>query len=226
MRIIRVLPSLVLALGSWNAMAADDHDHDHQHGHQGTGFYGHLHAKVLFDHVYDAEESDEEINEAYTHSHLELGYGFENGLSFNTNLELEGEPGGHDHHGGGSELDGNNRYFEDTPLFVRSLTVNYDRKSFGLYAGKFDPVISLDQHAMPGIYGYQIVDEYTVREKIGFGGYGQLNAGDYGKHRLDVSTFFSDTTFLSNSVLHERGQTKEEDGALPIQKISHRLQFR
>ncbi|WP_025899427.1 hypothetical protein [Sneathiella glossodoripedis] len=214
MRIIRVLPSLVLALGSWNAMAADDHDHDHQHGHQGTGFYGHLHAKVLFDHVYDAEESDEEINEAYTHSHLELGYGFENGLSFNTNLELEGEPGGHDHHGGGSELDGNNRYFEDTPLFVRSLTVNYDRKSFGLYAGKFDPVISLDQHAMPGIYGYQIVDEYTVREKIGFGGYGQLNAGDYGKHRLDVSTFFSDTTFLSNSVLHERGQTKEEDGGV------------
>jgi hypothetical protein len=67
---------------------------------------------------------------------------------------------------------------------------------------------------MPGIYGYQIVDEYTVREKIGIGGYGRINAGDYGTHRIDVSTFFADTTFLSNSILYERGVTHKSDGGV------------
>ncbi len=227
MKTSKLLPSLAVLLAPAVANAGGGHNHDH-HGHShdhdhvheshGTpsksGFYGDMHLQVFYDHVYSAAESDEEIDEAYTHSHIEMGYGFGNGLSVNTNIELEGEPAGHDHGGGGAELDGSNRYFEDTPLFVRELTINYDQEHFGLYAGKFDPVVSFDKHVMPGIYGYQIVDEYTVREKIGFGGYGRYNAGNLGTHRLDVSTFFADTTFLSNSVLYQRGDVAEEDGGV------------
>ncbi|WP_288903558.1 hypothetical protein [uncultured Sneathiella sp.] len=214
MRLNSLLPYVPLLLLPATALAADDHDHNHNHAQGTAGFYGHLDIKVYYDHVYKAEEADEEIDEAYTHSHLEMGYGFGNGFSVNTNIELEGEPAGHDHGGGGATLDGSNRYFEDTPLFVRALTVNYDDENFGAYAGKFDPVISFDQHVMPGIYGYQIVDEYTVRENIGVGGYGRINAGDFGTHRIDVSTFFADTTFLSNSILYERGVTHKSDGGV------------
>jgi len=212
MRLLNLLLSPTIFLLPAIAAAADDHAHDHGQGKK--GLYGHLDLVVLYDHVYKAGEADEEIDEAYTHSHLEMGYGFGNGFSLNSNFQLEGEPAGHDHGGGGSAPDGSNRYFVDTPLFVRSLTANYDSDSFGAYAGKFDPVISYDEHALPGIYGYQLVDEYIVREKIGVGGYGQLNAGDYGTHRLDVSTFFADTTFLSNSVLYERGRTRKSDGGV------------
>lgn len=183
MRLTSLLPYVPLLFLPAAAMAAEDHDHSHGHGHDhdhgSAGFYGHLHVQIFYDHVYKAEEADEEIDEAYTHSHLEMGYGFGNGFSVNTNIELEGEPAGHDHGGGGATLDGSNRYFEDTPLFVRALTANYDDEHFGAYVGKFDPVISFDMHMMPGIYGYQIVDEYTVREKIGIGGYGRIKCGRF-----------------------------------------------
>lgn len=212
MKLKTVLPSLTLLVLPSIAIAAEDHDHMHDHG--GSGFYGHLDVKIQYDHVYKAGEVDEEIDEAYSHSHLELGYGFGNGFSVNTNLQLEGEPAGHDHGGGGVELDGSNRYFEDEPLLVRSLTVHYDGEKFGAYAGKFDPVISFNEHVLPGIYGYQVIDEYTVREKIGVGVYGKLNAGDFGTHRLDISSFFADTTILSNSLLYERGQTDKDDGGV------------
>ncbi len=205
---------LIISLPA-SALAEDTHDHhDHSHGGGQTGFYGHLDARILFDHVYKAAEADEEINEVYTHSHFEVGYGFGNGISINSNIQLEGEPAGHDHGGGGNAPDGSNRYFEDTPLFVRSLTANYDSEYFGGYVGKFDPVLGFGEHDLPGIYGYQIVDDYIVREKIGIGGYGKLHAGNYGTHRLDVSTFFADTTFLSNSILYERGRTRKSDGGV------------
>jgi len=212
MKLKGLIPSLSLLVIPSLAFAAEDHDHNH--GQSETGFYGHLDLKIQYDHIYNAGESDEEIDETYSHSHLELGYGFGNGISVNTNLQLEGEPAGHDHGGGGAALDGSNRYFKDEPLLARTLTVNFDGDNFGLYAGKFDPVISFDEHVLPGIYGYQVIDEYTVREKIGIGGYGKLTAGDLGTHRLDVSTFFADTTVLSNSILYERGDTDKEDGGV------------
>ncbi|MEH6496187.1 MAG: porin [Pseudomonas marincola] len=212
MKLKALIPSLSLFVIPSLVFAADDHDHNH--GQSEAGFYGHLDLKIQYDHVYNAGETDEEIDEAYSHSHLELGYGFGNGISINTNLQLEGEPAGHDHGGGGAVLDGSNRYFKDEPLLARTLTVNYDGDNFGVYAGKFDPVISFDEHVLPGIYGYQVIDEYTVREKIGLGGYGKLKAGDLGTHQLDVSTFFADTTVLSNSILYERGDTDKEDGGV------------
>ncbi|MBE7638684.1 hypothetical protein GUA87_17645 [Sneathiella sp. P13V-1] len=231
MKSLKFLPSLAVFLMPAVAAAGGGHNHDHDHhGHKHdhghghahdnhddglkSGFYGDLHLQVFFDHIYSAAESDEEINEAYTHSHFQLGYGFGNGLSINSNIELEGEPAGHDHGGGGAVLDGTDRFFEDTPLFIRELTINYDHEYFGVYAGKFDPVVSFDKHAMPGIYGYQVVDEYDVREKIGFGGYGRYDAGNFGTHRLDISTFFADTTFMSNSVLYQRGDVDKEDGSV------------
>ncbi|MAL79640.1 MAG: hypothetical protein CMN55_11105 [Sneathiella sp.] len=218
MKFLSLIPSLALVALPAVALADDHqqhgHSHDHNHSHGDSGFYGHLHATILMDHVYKAAESDEEINEAYTHSHLEMGYVFGNGFSVNSNVMLEGEPAGHDHGGGGGGPDGSDRFFEDTPLYVRSLTVNYDSDHFGAYAGKFDPVISFDEHTMPGIYGYQVTHEYLVSEKIGLGGYARLNAGDFGTHRLDVSSFFADTTFLSNSVLYQRGVTHKSDGGV------------
>ena len=35
---------------------------------------------------------------------------------------------------------------------------------------------------------------------------------DFGKHSLEVSSFMADTTFLSDSVLRQRGNTSKEDG--------------
>ncbi|MEP3245746.1 MAG: hypothetical protein ABJN40_02985 [Sneathiella sp.] len=199
-------------------LSAEEHNHgshDHNHSSGEAGFYGHLDVKIHLDDVFDAEESDEEISEAYTHSHFETGYRFGNGFSVNANIELEGEPAGHSHHGGGGgEPDGSNLFFDNHDLIIRDLNVRYESEHFGLLAGKFTPVVGFDYHLFPGIYGYQAIEEYAVREKIGIGGALKLDAGDFGRHRLDASTFFADTTFLSGSLINERDTTDEDDGGV------------
>jgi hypothetical protein len=181
------------------ALAASGHDHSgHDHGSDADSnspFYGHLDVKVHADSIVNAGEADEEIDEIYTHSHMELGARFDNGFSVNSNIKLEGEPSGHAHgHGGGEETEeaGGDRIFEDHPLLVEQITVNYDTADYSLYAGKFNPIVSLDYHQFAGIYGYQTAESYNLREKIGVGAAYNYDAGEHGLHRLDVSTFFSD----------------------------------
>ena len=100
------------------AYAADDaHDHDHS-AHSEEKFYGHVGVRVHADHINDANEGDEEVNELYTHSHIEMGSRIAEGFNIDTNLKIEGEPAGHSH-GGVSRLhDGDSRIFEDHPLLV------------------------------------------------------------------------------------------------------------
>ena len=105
-------------------------------------------------------------------------------------------------------------FLEEHSLLVEELTFNYDAEDFSLYAGKFNPVVGFNYHRLPGIYGYQITESYRISERIGVGSALKYNADDYGKHQLDVSTFFADTTFLSDSILHDRGHTNKQDGGL------------
>ncbi len=189
-----IMSAAVVAISS-PAVAAGGHDHDH-HDHTTHGgdspFYGHLHVRVHADSIIDAEEADEEFNEVYTHSHLELGARLGEGFSINSNLKLEGEPSGHNHGhgGGGSAADGSDRFFEDHPLLVEQLTLNYDNERFSVYAGKFNPLVSFDYHKFPGVYGYQTIESYAIRERIGLGGAIKHNAGDYGKHRARYQHIF------------------------------------
>ena len=59
------------------------------------------------DHVSDSDEGSENINEVYTHSHIELGSQIAEGFNIDTNLKIEGEPAGHAHGGVNRTADGN-----------------------------------------------------------------------------------------------------------------------
>jgi hypothetical protein len=183
----------------------------------------------------DAEEASEEFDEAYTHSHMELGMRFNSKLSVNANIKLEGEPAGH-HHGHGhaeeeehhDEEEGEHheeegehhenevatdKLFDDHPLLVEQLTINFDDEHYSLYAGKFNPVVGFDYHNFPGMYGYHVIESYVIRERIGIGAKLNHDAGDFGRHTLNVSSFFADTV-LSDSVVHARGNTSKDDGGI------------
>ncbi len=211
----KLLLSIVAILVASPIFAADGHDHAAHAGDK--PFYGHLDIRIHSNSIIDAEEEDEKFNETYSHSHLELGVQFNNGFSINSNIKLEGEPSGHDHghgEGEGESEAGGDRFLEDHPLFISELTLNYDGDYFSSYIGKFNPAVGLDYHIFPGIFGYHIIEEYAIRERVGFGVAAKHNAGDYGTHRLEVSTFFADTTPLSNSLIYQRGHTSEKDGGL------------
>lgn len=201
------------------------HDHNHAHFKKNSPFYGHLDIQVHADSVKEAGGSDKRYDDVYTHSHLELGAILGNGISINTNIKIEGEPSGHSHshhshshshhsHSHSHHKHSNNRLFKDHPLLVEQLTLNYDRDHFLVYVGKFNPVIGFNYHDFPGIYGYQTIEGYSIREKIGLGGALKYHAGNYGDHKLDFSTFIADRTILSDSIMFKRGRTTKEKGGV------------
>ena len=223
-----LVPLPMLVLLSAPVYGAGGHDHgDHSKG--GKGFYSHVDVKTHFDRIVDADKASEEFDEAYTHSHMELGMRFNSKLSINANIKIEGEPAGH-HHGHGAEEEehhdeeegehheeaaaaATDKMFDDHPLLIEQITVNFDDEHYSLYAGKFNPVVGFDYHNFPGMFGYQIIESYVIRERIGFGAKLKHDAGDLGRHTLNFSTFFADTS-LSDSLLHARGNTSKEDGGI------------
>lgn len=216
--VINMLCSLCVISSSTLAYGGGSHGHDHTHDHgavtEGTGpFYGHLDVGVYGDRVMGFGSDGERFGEFYTHSDLELGLRLGAGFSINSILKLEGEPSGHSH-GHHDVGEGKDRFFEDHMLYLDAMTLNYDHRYFSLYAGKFSPVVGFDAHLFPGIYTHHIIEDYGISERIGFGGALKYDAGVYGVHRLDVSTFFADTTALSDSLLHRRGRTRKEDGGV------------
>lgn len=183
-----------------------DHGHDH-HGDRDKNWSVHVDKATYFTSIYDANEDSEEVVDIFSHSHIEGTYKFTNKLSVNGTLLLEGDPAGHAH-GGGAARTGD-RFFDDHPLFIEQLTVNYDDDYYGAYIGKFNPNIGVDAHDVPGWFGIFIFEEFEITERLGFGGYGELNG-----HRLDVSTFFADITFLQESALYDRETIDGEDGGV------------
>tara|TARA_B100001142_G_scaffold58712_3_gene57507 strand:+ start:7194 stop:8384 length:1191 start_codon:yes stop_codon:yes gene_type:complete len=192
----------------------DHSSHDHSsHGSSDKKFYIHGGFKVHFDTITEAHEKKEEVDEAYTHSHLQIGYNLNKNLSLLTDIKIEGESAGHSH--GGTTIVPEDKIFEDHKLFINKLILSYSTDSgITLYGGKFNPSVGLDYHVFPGIWGYQKVEEYAIVERLGYGIALKQNFEDLGTHKLDVSTFFKDTTSLSNSVITDRGKTKKSDGGV------------
>lgn len=221
-------PAAMIVLLNASAHAAGGHDHE-SHSKGEAGFYGHLDVNVHIDSITDAKDADEEFDEVYTHSHMELGFRVNPQLSINSNIKIEGEPAGHAH-GHSEEADhegeegheeeaaahgaGGDKVFDGHPLIVEQLTINFETENLQLYAGKFNPVVGIDYHNVPGIFGYQVIESYIIRERIGLGAKLMVDADDFGQHSLNISSFFADTTALSGALLSSRKQTRKEDGGL------------
>ena len=236
--------SAIALIFSGAALAAGGHDHSnhshdsHNHNSSAEGgmfFYGHLDTYIHVDSILKADDADEKINEVYSHSHVELGFVVNNSFSIKSSLKLEGHSSvGHDHdhdeehdddhdeehdddhddHGDEDGATKKNRFFDDHPLIVEQLTLNYQTGDTSFYVGKFNPVVGIDYHAAPGIWTYQTLEGYAIRERIGAGVAYQSKLGDYGTHKIDISTFFADTTPLSSSMLYGRNQLKKDDGGV------------
>ena len=111
------------------------------------------------------------------------------------------------------------RALGDHGLYVEQLFVRYegsvalDRKDaartlgFAVFAGKFNPAFGVAWDKAPGIYGIDFAEDYELTERIGFGG-SVTAEGGFGVHTLTVSTFFADTSILSESVITRRGRTR------------------
>ena len=213
---------LIFTLIFFSISATSSYTQDGHEGHNHSGhakfdkkFYIHGGIKMHFDTIAEAHEKNEEVDESYTHSHIEMGYNLNKNFSLLTDIKIEGESGGHSHGEATVSKLPEDKFFDDHKLFIDKLILSYSTDvGITLYGGKFAPSVGLDYHAFPGIWGYQKIEEYAIVERLGYGIALKQNFEDLGTHKLHVSTFFKDNTSLSNSVITDRGKTKKSDGGV------------
>lgn len=104
------------------------------------------------------------------------------------------------------------RYFEDVGLFVRSAFADYDFGDTVLTFGKFTPSFAVASFVTPGIFGNNYNKDYELIERIGFGLAYTHDAGSAGTYAFSGSTFFKDTSVLSDSLGSSRGRADITDG--------------
>lgn len=107
---------------------------------------------------------------------------------------------------------GKSAYFKDEGVFVEEIKINFTHGPWSAFAGKFNPGFGSAWDSGRGIWSKDFAADYEITEKIGFGGAYALQTPDMGTHNLNLSTFFADTSVLSQSIITKRGRTRKADG--------------
>lgn len=189
---------------------------EHHHHHEQTAPYVTVHTDVRIygDQVYEADESGEEIFDLKTHTHADIEISPIDNLFIRGLLKLE-EKHSHDHGGGGAPPDGKDIYFENHILMMEELKLVYAPGAWELFGGKFNPTVGLDQHDIPGWYGYEIEEEYSILGRLGAGLAYTFETVNFGAHRVEVSGFCRDTTVLNQTLIHGNDEPdSKKDGGI------------
>jgi hypothetical protein len=94
-------------------------------------------------------------------------------------------------------------------LFVEEIKGQFENEDARLFFGKFNPSFgsAFRKEKRIGVFVTDFTQDYELTEKIGFGVSALLENAE-----LTVSTFFNDTSGLSNSMISKRGRTKTGNG--------------
>jgi len=102
--------------------------------------------------------------------------------------------------------------FERQELYIEELYLRYRPGRYDFLAGKFDVTFAQGPNLAPGIYGTDFIDDYQVNEMWGGQAGYRFGGGEAGTHTVLASTFFADTTVLSESLITERPRLRLSDG--------------
>lgn len=105
-------------------------------------------------------------------------------------------------------------FFEEEGVFIEEIKLNFEHGPWGLFAGKFNPGFGIAWDYGRGIWGEDFAEDYEITEKIGAGASYTLETPNFGAHTFTASSFFADTTFLSESIGTSRGTTTKSDGGV------------
>jgi hypothetical protein len=108
-----------------------------------------------------------------------------------------------------------NRTFEDIGFYIEDLFVEFNKMAFNVKAGKLNAGFGVAWDRTPGLYGTDLAEDgYETSERIGVIGGWIVDGKAAGTHTVSVGSFFQDITFLSQSVLKGRGDTRKGDGGV------------
>ncbi|NVO58189.1 hypothetical protein HW561_20560 [Rhodobacteraceae bacterium B1Z28] len=169
---------------------------------QDSRFSAEFSVEIESDFTFESDESDAELTDTFATIEGALGYQFTNQFSLQSTLVFEPV-----------EDATNDRFFEDQGLYAEELFLEYDFGAASVAVGKFNPGFGFAWDIAPGVFGVDFAEDYEITERVGaavtvpFSGIG-------GTHELSFYAFTTDRSFLSNSLITERGQLRLEDGGV------------
>lgn len=107
---------------------------------------------------------------------------------------------------------GNDIWFDRNGAFFEELKLNYAAGAFAAWAGKFNPAFGAAWDFGRGIWSEDFAEDYEITERIGLGASYEFGNENNGLHTLSASTFFTDTTFLSEGWITDRDDVSLRDG--------------
>ena len=186
---------------------------DHDHGKAAPYMDVHTDVRIYSDWIYDSD-GDERVN-LKAHAHFDFEFSPVEEWFIRSRMKLE-QRHLHDHAAHEEIRISRDRYFDDHVLVFEEVMLVYAPGSWEFFAGKFNPVSGLDQHVVPGAYGYEIEEPYSVLGRIGAGASYQFETDGFGSHRLQASGFSRDTTPLNQTLINGNGDEPDdkEDGGI------------
>lgn len=193
--LIHVFPLLAAALSPATALAED------------AGRYpvleGTLDLKSYSGFFFDAGDEDGALNGLSAKAGLGLKLSLTPIFSINSDIVLEPvlENG-----------PGTFKGYDDIGLYAEALYLQADLGAYGLLAGKYNPSFGRAWDNAPGVFATKLAEEYQLTEMWGLAGWHKFEAGPAGTYTLTGNVFYADTTFLSESLITNRGRTHVADG--------------
>ncbi|NJM35576.1 MAG: hypothetical protein HC850_13735, partial [Rhodomicrobium sp.] len=166
---------------------------------------GEVSIEFQYDNVFDADNPDSEISDAYNTTEVAVGAYFNRHFSLQSTLVFEPvlDPG-----------PGEDRFFSDHGLYAEELYAKFDFSPFSLKLGKFNPAFGKAWDVTPGVYGTDLAEDYELTERVGLAVEVAKDKTVAGDVTMTASAFFADTSELSDSVFTERGKISLADGGL------------
>ena len=112
----------------------------------------------------------------------------------------------------GTDL-GDDVFFDHLGGYIKELKFEYQYQAFDFFAGKYNVDFG-EAYDYDGIWADLYTSAYEITERLGVGVGYTMASDPMGVYTLAVSSFFLDTTFLSDSLGSRRGHTSKEDGGL------------
>ena len=159
--------------------------------------------EAQLEHGYDSDDADNERTNLFGRSELLPTIQLNDKFFIDGTLVLEPLQ---DSKAGASTV------FDQEGIFVENVKLNYQDDAFHAFAGKFNPDFGSAWDWGRGIWSEDFAEDYEVTQKIGFGGAYTLGDANIGNHTFTASTFYNDTTLLSESIITKIDRVRQSDG--------------
>lgn len=107
---------------------------------------------------------------------------------------------------------GDDIWFDREGALVEELKLNFEYGPYAVWAGKFNPGFGRAWDFGRGIWTEDFAEDYEITEKLGVGAAYTCETANFGTHTVSATTFFTDTSVLSEGIITDRDDVDLEDG--------------